>query len=323
MIDIEVEAHTPSPTVDPSVRTILVGHSMGGIVAADTLLAITGDRVIEAGVKNDDKAESETSGFMFPYIQGVLAFDTPYLGISPGVVAHGAEGHYNTANNVMSQLSGISGMFWGGAAAKAGEDVAKREVEESKTKKPVAAIEAPPANVPAWQKWGKIAMYAGAATAVAVGAGAAYTKRNEITEGWTWIGSHLEFVGCLMRGEELKKRVAAVIRTHNAKDVGFVNLYTRLGQQAQNKDGSMVGSVIGNTRTFCNLPKGEAKAFFEEAINDAARDEISAHMMMFYPKDNPGFYRLGELARDHVVRWTSNDWYASSTGPQAAIEMEL
>ncbi|KAK1913812.1 hypothetical protein P3342_007057 [Pyrenophora teres f. teres] len=38
VIDLEVANSTPSPTVDPSVRTILVGHSMGGIVAAETLL---------------------------------------------------------------------------------------------------------------------------------------------------------------------------------------------------------------------------------------------------------------------------------------------
>ena len=29
VIDLEVEAKTPSPSIDPSVHTILVGHSMG------------------------------------------------------------------------------------------------------------------------------------------------------------------------------------------------------------------------------------------------------------------------------------------------------
>src|ERR1700734_881877 len=87
-IDIEVANLTPSPTVDPSVRTILIGHSMGGIVAADTLIAITSDTPIDASTLS---TESAINSFMFPYIQGILAFDTPYLGISPGVVAHGAE----------------------------------------------------------------------------------------------------------------------------------------------------------------------------------------------------------------------------------------
>lgn len=29
VIDLEVEARTCSPSIDPSVRTILIGHSMG------------------------------------------------------------------------------------------------------------------------------------------------------------------------------------------------------------------------------------------------------------------------------------------------------
>lgn len=249
---------------------------MGGIVAADTLLALTSDKAIDSSSSTEDH---EFNSFMFPYVQGVLAFDTPYLGISPGVVAHGAEGHYKTANNVVTQLGGLSGMFggWGGATAATNDGVKGVKDEQ---KKPVAAIEAPPVNpnAPAWQKWGKIAMYAGAAGAVAAGAGAAYMKRDQITESWTWVGSHLEFVGCLMRGEELKKRMSGLVKIGKELDIGFGNMYTRLGKQAQNKDGSMVGGVIGNTRTFCNLPKKEAMGFFHEAINDAARDEISAHM---------------------------------------------
>jgi len=62
--------------VDPSVRTILVGHSMGGIVAADTLIAITSDTPIDASTSSMDSA---INAFMFPYIQGVLAFDTHTL----------------------------------------------------------------------------------------------------------------------------------------------------------------------------------------------------------------------------------------------------
>ncbi|KAK4962304.1 hypothetical protein LTR66_012715, partial [Elasticomyces elasticus] len=46
VIDLEVANGTPSPTIDPSVRTILVGHSMGGIVAADTLLSIARDQPV-------------------------------------------------------------------------------------------------------------------------------------------------------------------------------------------------------------------------------------------------------------------------------------
>jgi hypothetical protein len=38
VIDLEVEAGTPSPTVDPSVHVILIGHSMGSVVLIPLLL---------------------------------------------------------------------------------------------------------------------------------------------------------------------------------------------------------------------------------------------------------------------------------------------
>jgi hypothetical protein len=321
VIDIEVANHTPSPTVDPSVRTILIGHSMGGIVAADTILALTSDPAIDSSNAKSEPAKQELNAFMFPYIQGVLAFDTPYLGISPGVVAHGAEEHYNAASSTLTQLSGLTAALWGGKVATEGE--------AKESKKPVAALPAPPVSespASAWQKWGKIALYAGAGAVVAAGGAAAYQNRDSITGGWSWVSSHLEFVGCLMKGEELKKRVSGMVTLNKELDVGFANLYTRLGKKALSRnDGSLVGSVIGNQRTFCNLPKKDSAPLWHEAINDLAPDEVQAHMMMFYPKDNPGYHGMSEMARDLIVQWTTNDWYESATGETTtlAIEPEL
>lgn len=278
VIDIEVANSTPSPTVDPSVRTVLIGHSMGGIVAADTVLSITSERPIDAV----DSTEPILSSSMFPYIQGVLAFDTPYLGISPGVVAHGAEGHYKAATSAFTQLSGLTGALWGGK-------VATEESKDMKEKAPEATL--PPASeanasLPSWQRWGKVALYAGAGAALAAGGTAAWLNRDQITEGWSWVGSHLEFVGCLMKGEELRKRVAGMGTLNKELKVGFGNLYTTLGKKARSKaDGSMVGSVIGNQRPFCNLPQKEGKEFWHEAINDEACNSSNPHR----PKltDNP------------------------------------
>lgn len=229
---------------------------MGGIVAADTLLAITSDLAISAS--------SSVNAFMFPYISGVLAFDTPYLGISPGVVAHGAEGHYNTASSALAGLSGLSGI-WGSK-------------DQGNVKKEPVASAAPPA----WQ-WAKIAAFAGAGVAVAGGAAAAYAKRDQITAGWSWVGSHLEFVGCLMKGEELRTRVSSLATLNRELGVGWANLYTRLGSKALSRsDGRLVGSLMGNQRTFCNLPSGRdekvgGRSFWKEAVNDAAADEAAAH----------------------------------------------
>ncbi|CAG8973417.1 hypothetical protein HYALB_00006443 [Hymenoscyphus albidus] len=327
VIDIEVKSHTPSPTVDPSVHVILIGHSMGGIVAADTILSLTSDQPVDSSSASSTiqpaNASAPLNTLMFSYVRGVLAFDTPYLGISPGVVAHGAEGHYNAASSALAQLSGLTTAIWGtNAAAKATEN------PEAKKSKPPAALPAPPAPESAWAKWGKLALAAGGVAAVAGAGATAFVNRDRITEGWGWVGSHLEFVGCLMKGEELRKRVTGMVTLNKEMDVGWANLYTRLGKKAVNKEtGSMVGSVIGNQRTFCNLPRSDARIFWKEAINDNAGDEASAHMTMFFPKDNPGYQSLTESARNLVVGWTRGEWYDSSFEGQKALkakgEMQL
>jgi len=357
VIDLEVAAGTPSPTIDPSVRTILVGHSMGGIVAAETAIALTSDHPIHGTTDPANDAANGAAGppprpatpnsLMFPYVQGVLAFDTPFLGISPGVVAHGAEGHYVTATTAMSQLSGLAGL-WGvgaGAAAKAagGSSAAAK-----------GALPAPPpsagkggkggkdeeAGTSAWGRWGKIAMAAGAVGAVAAGGAAAYMNREQITEGWSWASSHLEFIGCLGRKEELRRRVAYMVRLKQDVGVGFGNLYTRLGKAASSRPTvGVVGTVLGNERTFCVVPRKEETGEWKAAVNDVATDETWAHMCkadhsrlrpasgfryanpliaMFTPKDNPAYEKLANDATQMIVRWVQKDWYESSG--RAAIE---
>lgn len=303
---------------------------MGGIVAAETLIALTTDRVIPVSSSTSSGGGSTTTtdgnhtaapdegdttplnSLMFPYIQAVLSFDTPYLGISPGVVAHGAETHYSTATAALTQLSALSSLW---SAGNNNNDKKDGQAE----KPPVAALPAVEAakeastgtssssnnnnnNSSGWGSWGKMALYAGAGAALAGGAAAAYLKRDQLTEGWSWVSSHLEFVGCLARGEELRRRTAYMARAQEELGVGFGNLYTRLGQGAvarqQQVAGlggtNMVGAVMGSQRTFCNLPsrKGgpERTGRWEEAVNDMAADETGAHMCkscpLFFPPSN-------------------------------------
>ncbi|KAK8027505.1 hypothetical protein PG991_004561 [Apiospora marii] len=323
VIDLEVAAGTPSPTVDPGVRTVLIGHSMGGIVAAETPIALTSDQPVHHETKttakdgsSDYKDDSGFNAMMFPYVQGVLAFDTPYLGIAPGVVAHKAENHYQTAASALTQLSGLTSL-WGGT--KAAEDASRQKPAQQ----PVAALEAPPGQdkkqqggsnaAGGWGNWGKMAMYAGAAGAVVAGGAAAYVNREQISSGWGWVGSHLEFVGCLAKGEEMKTRVRKMVQLTQELDLGFANLYTRLGKGASSKQVSTVGLVVGKDRTFCNLPTRQAAGDWREAVNDQATDEISAHMAMFEPKVNPGYTQLSDDAKNIIVKWAKNDWYETSS----------
>ena len=126
------------------------------------------------------------------------------------------------------------------------------------------------AATPTWQRWGKIAMFAGAAGAVAAGGAAAYMKRDQITEGWNWVGGHLEFVGCLMKAEDLKKRMAKIVELVKEYEMGFIEFYTVLGKGAD--EGNL------EERTFCVLPQSDLKRYFKPAKNEKARDETLAHM---------------------------------------------
>ena len=350
---------------------ILLGHSMGGIVGAETLLSILSDPPIPpASCRNStesirskkghatplnkstktspassivlDDMGSSGSSFMFPYIQGLLAFDTPYLGISPSVVAHGAESHYRTASSAVSTVSQFANAFgWGGAsnpvsskppstpqkALTAGPESAKENLAGS--------MSGDAAATPAWQRWGKVAMFAGAAGAVAAGGAAAYIKRDAITEGWTWVGSHLEFVGCLVRGEELKSRLDKVVKLRNDKGIGFADLVTVLGKSAAGGSTAQPKTVAGGwvevggtpsnsegkRRTFCNVPKNvQDRKCFEESINNKAADEISAHMNMFLPRENPGYYNLSLRAKKLIVEWVDQSWYESSEIPKDKLQ---
>lgn len=250
---------------------------MGGIVAAETVIRLTSDKPIHPDTEGKD-LPADLHSLMFPYIQGVLAFDTPYLGISPGVVAHGAEDHYNTASSALAQINN----FWGAgkpASPAAGAAGAKA---------PVAALPAPEtaaASAPAqggWGKWGKVAMFAGAGAAIAATSAAAYVNRGNISQGFGWVSSHLEFVGCLARAEDLKRRLAHLVRATEELDFGFANLYTRLGKAAGSKKvAGVAGTVFGSQRTFCNLPNRSSAGNWTEAINDKASDETVAHMSKF------------------------------------------
>ena len=399
VIDLEVANCTPSPTIDPSVRTVLVGHSMGGIVAAETLFSIANDQPVPSYTSPSDASNTTSSAtkmgtpgpppngtnattttspstpnpaplptFMFPSIVGILAFDTPYLGVAPGVVAHGAEGHWNTLSSAYNAYNTASSFFRfknGTSNSSSGSSTptqaqtnastsminkslpaltAGSEANEATREAVVEAVtdkDADAASTPLWHKWGRYAMFAGAAGAVAAGgAAAAYWKRNELNEGVGWAVSHLDFVGCLARGEELQVRVRRLCeiakspgsdpgRGGNEGKVGWANLYTSLGKavDGQKTDGtpeansvgidrktgnvSMAKAVVGSGRTFVVVPKEKsvARRFWIKCTNDKALDEIGAHTGMFKGEQNPGYFGMGERAKKIIAGWCTGEWF--------------
>ncbi|EEA23206.1 hypothetical protein TMatcc_002063 [Talaromyces marneffei ATCC 18224] len=355
VIDIEVANSTPSPTIDPSVHVILIGHSMGGIVGAETLSLLASEQPIPSLSASQTKESAPF--FMFPHVQGLMAFDTPFLGIAPGVVSHGAQEHYKTASAAYNTLNEVAGIFGyrGNKAVTAGTAATTTSTTTttagSVTSKS-GILPLPPATTdaaadaaatPSWSRWGKMAMFAGAAGAVAAGGAAAlYSQRERFSEGWRWVTSHLEFVGCLARPGELQKRVASLADIQRERGIQAINFYTCLGQGAaprpvdpasNNATKSPQSSLFlriprAKDRTFCHLPEdfdandhllaGDGTLDHPGlrwvlALNDKASDETTAHINMFGPKENPKYYMLTHEAADVIVRWIDQGWYASAT----------
>jgi len=264
---------------------------MGGIIAADAFLSIL----------DDDPVTGKESKLPFPHIAGILAFDTPYLGLAPSVFAHSAGEKWKTASSTYSTLSSIaSGLFASQAAVEG--TVAKTKEQEERERNEKAKNELSQQSL--WGSWGKVAAYSGAAAALAGGAAAAYLKRDDISAGFGWVSSHLEFVGALMKAEELKDRVG---RASTVDGVGFANLFTSLG-------GDRMGSSMlfeGNERTFCSLPADESplRRKFFRCVNVKADDEVGAHCSMFEPTTNPAYYELADRARGLVCLWVKEDSY--------------
>ncbi|KAJ5664095.1 hypothetical protein N7507_004826 [Penicillium longicatenatum] len=331
VIDLEVANHTASPTVDPSVHVFLIGHSMGGIVAAETLLLLAAEQPIhhnstsdaQSAPGSDDQPPAVEPGtFMFPHIQGVLAFDTPYLGIAPGVVSYGAEGHYRNAATAYNTISEVAGLFGFGGKNDASKEAAAAETAKEPSKALPASADA--AATPSWQRWGRYAMFAGAAGAVAAG---------NLSAGFNWVSSHLEFVGCLTRTSELRQRLAGLAHVQDERGIKCVNFYTCLGKGASSlvqtsgpgKTSFSEKIIRSNYRTFCTLPPevehGQQSAApglrWVKTINDQAPDETQAHVSMFISKNNPAFFDLLSEAGKTLVASIDIGWYNTSTAPEA------
>lgn len=277
---------------------------MGGFVAADTLFSILDNRPIspDPNVK-----------LMFPLIQGVLTFDTPYNGLSRSMFAYGAFSQYQNISSIWNLYSSVTSF---GAGATTSQIVSSRGSS--------------------WARWQALAARTGTYGAIIAGGAAAYANRAEIAEylskinkdnisqswskvnkeslsegllyvsrdsvgeGFAWMSGHLKFVGALMKQAQLQTRLE---RLSQLKGIGLVNLYTSLGE-----NGYWTGGYFVPKRTFCAVPTGSKDmGKFKEQANTKAANEIQAHCGMFKPERNPQYGTMVESARDLILGWLEND----------------
>lgn len=307
--ELEKGAGNVNAIQEPSVGVLLIAHSMGGFVAADTLFSVLDNRPVcsEAGKK-----------LMFPLIHGVLAFDTPYNGLSRSMFAYGAFSQYQNLSSVWNVFSTVSASLSSAGAATALSTTAQAS---------------------SWMRWQTLAARTGTYGAIVAGGvaayihrdsireslskikkedlnpynvkyrdnvsrGLAYVSRDSIGEGFAWMAGHLKFVGALMKQAQLTTRLD---RLSHLEGVGVKDLYTSLGE-----NGYWSGRYFVPKRMFCAIPtekdsKGKSTKLFQELPNRKAKSEIEAHCGMFKPEKNDAYDEMLGTSAELVVQWSTLD----------------
>ncbi|OLN86181.1 hypothetical protein CCHL11_04152 [Colletotrichum chlorophyti] len=303
----------PWPPKDREVGVVLVAHSMGGFVAADTLFLALNERA---------HSDSEDDP-IFPLIQGILTFDTPYNGLARSMFVYGAFSNYQKVSSVFNVMTALS------AAAPA-------SLARMGSRRAATSAVASTARNPGWKTWQLVAVRTGTVGAIAAGGVAAYVNREAIMNGlknlnkesvkegyrqsldalgqglayinrgnvgrsFAWLSDHFTFVGALMKQKELNRRLE---RMGALKGVGIHDVYVSLG-----KNGYWQGGYFVPERTFCAVPEESHAAYslFSRQDLPDVDDEVQAHMSMFQPDKNKGYEKMTEKAAGLVIEWFKSE----------------
>ncbi|KAL0940530.1 uncharacterized protein CTRU02_203293 [Colletotrichum truncatum] len=304
----------PWPPKDREVGVVLVAHSMGGFVAADTLFLAINERA-QSNPSEDDA--------IFPLIQGILTFDTPYNGLARSMFVYGAFSNYQKVSSVFNVMTALS------AAAPA-------TLARLGSRRAATSAIASTARNPGWKTWQLVAVRTGTVGAIAAGGVAAYVNREAIMNGlknlnkesvkegyrqsidalgqglayinrgnvgksFAWLSDHFTFVGTLLKQKELNRRLE---RMGALKGVGIHDFYVSLGE-----NGYWQGGYFVPERTFCAIPEESHAAYsiFSRQVLRKVDDEVQAHMSMFRPDKNEGYEKMTEKAGDLVIQWFKSD----------------
>ncbi|KAI0175404.1 hypothetical protein BJ166DRAFT_478117 [Pestalotiopsis sp. NC0098] len=337
------KAHSekPWPPHDRDVGVVLVAHSMGGFVAADALFSVLNERIA-----NKDAEDTP----IFPLIQGILTFDTPYNGLARSMFVYGAFSNYQKVSSVFNVMTAI------GAAAPA-------QLSKLSLKRATAAAVPARSSNPAWKSWQLIAVRTGTVGAIAAGGVTAYIHRKQIMEGmqnmrninresvqetvkegyqnsvdavgqglayinrgnvgksFEYLSDHFTFIGSLMKQQELSRRLE---RMGELQGVGIHDFYTSLGE-----NGVWSGGYFVPERTFCAIPEKEhvANHIFSKRIITETEDEMQAHMSMFKKDKNVNYEQMTDEATELVIKWFNEESkivedpkFAAPTPPEAIEE---
>ncbi|KAF4806001.1 Signal recognition particle subunit SRP54 [Colletotrichum siamense] len=285
-----------------------------GFVAADALFLAVNERA-HANPSEDDP--------IFPPIQGILTFDTPYNGLARSMFVYGAFSNYQKVSSVFNVMTALS------AAAPA-------SLARLGTRRAATSAVASTARNPGWKTWQLVAVRTGTVGAIAAGGVAAYVNREAIMNGlknlnkesvkegyrqsidalgqglayinrgnvgrsFAWLSDHFTFVGALLKQKELNRRLE---RMGALKGVGIHDFYASLGE-----NGYWQGGYFVPERTFCAVPDESHAAYplFSRQVLRKVDDEVQAHMSLFDPEKNEDYEKMTDKAADLVTEWFNSE----------------
>jgi len=130
------------------------------------------------GDENREAGEDEisfASSPIFPLIQGILTFDTPFNGLARSMFVYGAFSNYHKVSTVFNVMTALSA-----APAALGKTAFRRTTAGAGTGLPSSRGSS---TSPAWKAWQLVAVRTGTVGAIAAGGVAAYMHRQQIMDG--------------------------------------------------------------------------------------------------------------------------------------------
>ncbi|KAN0126899.1 hypothetical protein V8E52_000539 [Russula decolorans] len=246
-------------------KIVLCGHSMGGLLAADS-------------IKEFIHTRPDIHAPLWPNIIACLAFDTPYLGLHPHVFKNSANKATEYVQNAHKTASGL----WGAFSQPRGKPA-------TPVAQPAGLLPAPAAPASSsgrWGGWGPATYAVGGALMAGALAGTALYHRSNIETSYGELTQHMQYVGALWDKDALAERVRHLVEGETMHGVIFRTFYTLIPPSPP---------INPSPRIFCLLPEASSDAFqrFVPAPNTLAENEVGAHVTMFESTKNDGYYQLG------------------------------
>lgn len=276
-------------------------------------------------ILNERIAHGQEESPIFPLIQGLLTFDTPFNGLARSMFVYGAFSNYQKVSTVFNVMTALS--------------AAPSALGKSALKQTAVRLPAAKSSSSAWKGWQLVAVRTGTVGAIAAGGVAAYTHRQQIMNGmrnmrnlnkesvkegyqqsmdtlsqglayinrgnvgrsFEYLSDHFTFVGALMKQQELSRRLE---RMATLRGIGIHDFYTSLGE-----NGMWSGGYFVPERTFAAIPAKDHLAYplFSRQVIKKTEDEVQAHMSMFVRDKNDEYEQMTEEASNLAIRWFNDD----------------